>query len=169
MTNRPSKQMLIRTRVIMVFVILCLTIVSGISLARIMIIKGDEYQSKASEQQLYDSLVTAPRGNIYDRNMNLLAKSSTAWTVYITPNGIRSLDDEDEREEIRETIAKGLSEILQLEYDDIYEKTEQKTYYVIVKKKIEKDIADRVREFIADNKDLEMTRYVGLDETTKRY
>ena len=142
MTNKPNKQMLVRTMVVMVCVILCLTIVSGISLVQIMIIKGDEYQSKASEQQLYDSLVTAPRGNIYDRNMNLLAKSSTAWTVYITPNGIRSIDDEDEREEIRETIATGLSEILGLEYDAVYQKTEQKTYYVIVKKKIEKDTAD---------------------------
>lgn len=169
MTNKPNKQMLIRTVVVMVCVILCLTIVSGTSLVKIMIVKGDEYQSKASEQQLYDSLVTAPRGNIYDRNMNLLAKSSTAWTVYITPNGIRSLDSEDEREEVRETIAEGLSEILELEYDDVYDKTGQKTYYVIVKKKIEKDTADKVREFIADNKDMEMTRYVGLDETTKRY
>ena len=169
MSAKPNKQMIIRTVVVMVSVILCLTVISGASLVKIMIVKGDEYQSKASEQQLYDSLVTAPRGNIYDRNMNLLAKSSTAWTVYITPNGINSLDDEEEREKIREKIADGLSQILELEYEDIYEKTEQKTYYVIVKKKIEKDIADKIREFIAENEELEMTRYIGLDETTKRY
>ena len=142
MSVKPNKQMLVRTVVVMVSVILCLTIVSGASLFRIMIVKGDEYQSKASEQQLYDSLVTAPRGNIYDRNMNLLAKSSTAWTVYITPNGIKSIDDKTEREKVRETIANGLSQILELEYDDIYEKTEQKTYYVIVKKKIEKEFSN---------------------------
>ena len=132
MSAKPNKQMIIRTVVVMVSVILCLTVISGASLVKIMIVKGDEYQSKASEQQLYDSLVTAPRGNIYDRNMNLLAKSSTAWTVYITPNGINSLDDKEEREKIREKIAEGLSQILELEYEDIYEKTEQKTYYVIV-------------------------------------
>ncbi|MBE6733575.1 MAG: PASTA domain-containing protein [Ruminococcaceae bacterium] len=169
MSARPSNLMVIRSRVIMCLVIAALTLVSFGSLVYIMIYKGDEYQSKASEQQLYDNLVTAPRGDIYDCNMNVLATSSTAWTVYITPNGIRSLKDADEAQEVKETIAKGLSEILELEYDEVYEATEKKTYYVIVKKKIEKTTADKVRQFIADNEELELNQYIGLDETTKRY
>ena len=40
---------------------------------------------------------------------------------------------------------------------------------MIVKKKIEKSLADEVRKFISDNKDLEISKYIGLDETTKRY
>ena len=169
MSTKPSNMMVIRSRIIMFLVIMALVLVSFGSLVYIMIYKGDEYQSKASEQQLYDSLVTAPRGDIYDRNMNVLATSSTAWTVYITPNGIRSLKDADEAEKVKETISKGLSEILELEYDDIYSYTEKKSYYVIVKKKIEKSTADKVRQFISDNEDLELNRYIGLDETTKRY
>lgn len=169
MSTKPTRQMMIRAVVIMVIVILCLTIVSSVSLVNIMIINGEEYQSKASEQQLYDNLVTAPRGDIYDRNMNLLATSSTAWTVYITPNGINKLSDEKEEKHLRDVIADNLSEILSMEYDEIYEKTRQKSYYVIVKKKINKETADSVRAFISDNKDLEMTKYVGIDETTKRY
>lgn len=169
MSAKPSNMMVIRSRIIMLLVIAALVLVSFGSLVYIMIYKGDEYQSKASEQQLYDSLVSAPRGDIYDRNMNVLATSSTAWTVYITPNGIRSLKDADEAEKVKETISKGLSEILELEYDDIYSYTEKKSYYVIVKKKIEKSTADKVRQFISDNEDLELNRYIGLDETTKRY
>ena len=168
MSHRPNKQMLIRIMVVMVSMILCITIVSGSSLINIMIFRGEEYQNMASEQQLYDSIVTAPRGDIYDRNMNVLATSSTAWTVYITPNGINKLDD-DKAEEVRKLIADNLSEILELERDDVYEKTKQKTYYVTVKKKIEKPAADKVRKFIADNSDIKMTQYVGVDETTKRY
>ena len=79
----------------MTALILALSIVSGASLVNIMIINGEKYQNDASEQQLYDSLVTAPRGDIYDRNMQKLATSSPAWTVYITPNGIKKLDDKE--------------------------------------------------------------------------
>lgn len=169
MSLKPDKQMLKRSMFILVIAILCLTLVSGASLVRIMIIKGEEYQSKASEQQLYDSLVSAPRGNIYDRNMNLLATSATAWTVYVMPNSINKLKDAEKAGKIREIIANGLSEILQMDSEDIKEKVNQTSYYVIIKKKVEKDIADRIREFISANKDYEMTKYLGLDEATKRY
>lgn len=169
MSAKPSEMMVFRSRVIMCLVIAALVLVSFGSLVYTMIYKGDEYQSKASAQQLYDSLVSAPRGNIYDRNMKVMATSSTAWTVYITPNGIKSLKDSDEAKKVKETIAKGLSEILELPYDDVYGYTEKNSYYVIVKKKIEKSTADKVRKFISDNEDLELNRYIGLDETTKRY
>ncbi len=169
MSVRPNKLMLKRSVIVMVVVVLCLTIVSTTSLTRIMIVKGEEYQAKASEQQLYDSLITAPRGDIYDSNMNLLATSSPAWTVYLTPNGINKLDDKDEAEQIRKTIADGLSSILEMEYEEIYELTQKNTYYVIVKKKIEQSTVDKIRQFILDNEELEIADFIGLDETTKRY
>lgn len=169
MSIRPNKLMLKRAVIVMVIVVLCLTLISSTSLVRIMIIKGEEYQAKASEQQLYDSLITAPRGDIYDSNMNLLATSSPAWTVYLTPNGINKLDDQDTAEKIRKTISEGLSSILGMEYDKIYELTQKKSYYVIVKKKIEQETVEQIRQFILDNEELEIASYIGLDETTKRY
>lgn len=169
MPARPNKQMVKRSVIVMTAVILCLTVISSVSLVRIMIVKGEEYQAKASEQQLYDSLITAPRGNIYDNNMNLLATSSPAWTVYLTPNGINKDTDKEKAENIRKTISSGLSEILGMEYDSVYSLTQKNTYYVIVKKKIEKDTVDKIRQFILDNDDLEIADYIGIDETTKRY
>ena len=169
MSLRPTKQMLSRTFITMVIVVLCLTIISTSSLVKIMIINGEEYQAKASEQQLYDSLISAPRGDIYDSNMNLLATSSPAWTVYLTPNGINKLKDESKAEEIRKKISEGLSEILDVEYDDVYELSKKNSYYVIVKKKIEQETVDQIRQFILDNEKLEIASYIGLDETTKRY
>ncbi len=169
MSVRPNRQMLKRAFIVMVIVVLCLTLISTSSLVRIMIINGEEYQAKASEQQLYDSLITAPRGDIYDSNMNLLATSSPAWTVYLTPNGINKLDDKSKAEEIRKVIAEGLSSILDVEYDDVYESSQKNSYYVIVKKKVEQEIVDKIRQFILDNEELELASYIGLDETTKRY
>ncbi len=169
MESKPGKMMVKRIFIILLIVVVALSGVSGASLINIMILRGEEYQTKASEQQLYDSLVTAPRGDIYDRNMQILATSSTAWTVYITPNGIKKIKDNAKRETVRVTIAKGLSEILGVDYDTVYNDTDKNSYYVIVKKKIEKSVADEIRKFITDNKDLEITKYIGLDETTKRY
>ena len=169
MVSKPNRQMIIRIVFVMVCLILCLTLISTGSLVNIMIINGEKYQSAASEQQLYDNLVTAPRGDIYDSDMKLLATSSTAWTVYITPNGINKLDDKQKAENIRNVIADGLSEILEMDREEIFEKSKQNSYYVIIKKKIEKDVADKVRKFISENKKLEMTKYVGVDSTTKRY
>lgn len=171
MTPKPGKEMVVRILVVMLALIIAFSGVSTYRLINIMIVNGEEYQSKASEQQLYDSLITAPRGDIYDTNMQVLARSTTAWTVYITPNGIWKIDDEGDRELVKKTIAENLSEILELEYDTVYSQTEKKSYYVIVKKKIDKSVADKVREFLSDEKyeDLQLVKYVGLDETTKRY
>ena len=153
----------------MIIAVLCLTIVSTSSLVKIMIINGEEYQAKASEQQLYDSLISAPRGDIYDSSMNLLATSSPAWTVYLTPNGINKLDDQNKANEIRKIIASGLSEILDVEYEKIYELSQKNSYYVIVKKKIEQTTVDEIRNFILENEEYNIASYIGLDETTKRY
>ena len=171
MAVKPGKEMVTRIFVVMLAVIILFSGVSTVRLVNIMVVNGEKYQNEASEQQLYDSLVTAPRGEIYDRNMQVLARSTTAWTVYITPNGIHKIDDEADKEYVRKTIAENLSEILELEYDKVYEQTGKRSYYVIVKKKIEKSVADKVREFLSDEKyeDLELVKYVGLDETTKRY
>ncbi|MBQ8648891.1 MAG: PASTA domain-containing protein [Clostridia bacterium] len=169
MALKPDKTMINRSVIVMVAVILALSIVSGASLFNIMVLKGEEYQGKASEQQLYDSLISAPRGDIYDCNMNQLATSATAWTVYITPNGIKKLKSSDEAEKVKKLIAENLSQILDMDYDKIYGYTEQNSYYVIVKKKIEKSTADEIRAFISENEDYSLNQYVGLDETTKRY
>ncbi len=171
MALKPGKQMITRTVAVMLVVILLFFSVSGYRLVNIMIINGEKYQNEASEQQLYDSLITAPRGDIYDCNMQTLATSATAWTVYITPNGIRTIDDEGDKELVRKTLAENLSRILEVDYDKVYEDTVANSYYVVVKKKIEKQTADKVREFLSSEEyeDLELVKYVGIDETTKRY
>ena len=171
MAAKPGKIMINRIVIVMLVMIIAISGVSGYKLIEIMIINGEKYQNDASEQQLYDSLVTAPRGDIYDRNMQKLATSSAAWTVYITPNGINNIESETEKETVRKTIAENLSQILEVDYDEVYEKTGKKNYYVEVKKKIDKTVADKVREFLANEayEDLELVKYIGLDETTKRY
>ncbi len=169
MNEKLTKKMMQRAVAVLLVVVILTVTVTVSSLVNISVINGEKYQNMALEQQLYDTLLTAPRGDIYDKNMNLLATSSTAWTVYITPNGIFKIEDEAERELVKNTIANGLSEILDVDKEKIYGYTEKKSYYVIVKKQIDKSVADKVRKFITDNAKLSLSSYIGLDETTKRY
>ena len=165
----PSRQMLKRIMIIMLAVVIATVSVTSFRLVTIMLIRGEEYQSKASAQQLHDAYIAAERGNIYDTNMNVLAKSATVWTIYVTPNDLTKLS-ETEREKVKTVIADNLSTILSLEKEDIIEKLEKTSrYYVEIKKKVSEDDADKVREFIKANKDLKISNYVGIDEATTRY
>lgn len=169
MSLKPTKSMAKRIFIVMLAVVILTVSVSAVRLVDIAVVNGEKYKNAALEQQLYDTLLSAPRGDIYDKNMNLLATSSTAWTVYIIPNGIGKIKDENKKSNVKNTIADGLSEILGLERETVFAYTEQNRYYVIVKKQVDKDAADKVREFITANKDLGLSEFIGLDETTKRY
>ena len=169
MADKPTKSMIMRIFMCMIATVVIAASVSVIRLVDIAVINGDKYRNEALEQQLYDTLLAAPRGNIYDKNMNTLATSTTAWTVYITPNGLTRIKDENQKQTIKNTIADGLSTILGIDRETVFEYTEKNTYYVIVKKQVEKETADKVRKFISDNSKLNLASYVGLDETTKRY
>ena len=168
MSNKANKMMINRILIIMLSVVILFTSVSAIRLTKIMIIDGEKMQSMASEQQLYDTLVSAPRGDIYDSEMNLLAKSDTAYTIYLVPNSIKDLKKE-KREKVKTQIATGFSQILDIDFETAYSYTEKNNYYVIVKKRVDKSVADKIRAFLAENKDLGLAKYVGIDETTKRY
>lgn len=168
MSNKANKMMINRILIIMLSVVILFTSVSAIRLTKIMIIDGEKMQSMASEQQLYDTLVSAPRGDIFDSKMNLLAKSDTAYTIYLVPNSIKDLK-KDKQEKVKTQIATGFSQILDIDYETAYSYTEKNNYYVIVKKRVDKSIADKIRAFLAENKDLGLAKYVGIDETTKRY
>lgn len=159
MSSASTKSMWYR----MIAIILVITIGffgwATVNLVNIMVVHGDEYKALAADQQLQDTVLAAKRGDIYDRNGETLATSATAWTVYITPRDIES-------DEERQLIASGLSEILGLDYEKVYEQTKKSTYYEKVASAIEKTTADEVRTFISEKK---IGSMVGLDETTKRY
>ena len=170
MFKQPTKQMLNRMLCIMLILVVAFVGASGFSLVRIMVFEGEKYQKMATEQQLYDARITAERGNIYDSNMKVLATSAPVWTVFVTPNEIDEIKDEATKTKVKNTISEGLAPILGLEKSKIAEDMEKKeSYYISIKKKVEKEEADKVRQFINDNSDLGLSSYIGLDESTKRY
>ncbi len=131
---------------------------SSINLIGYMIINSSFYQQKAVMQQLQDTEIAAKRGDIYDRNMEVLANSNDAYTVYITPQDIKD-------KKTAETIAKGLSSILDVEYDKVYAATQKSTYYEKIKTRVDAEKKAEVQKFITENK---LGAIVGTDEGTKR-
>ena len=118
------------------------------------------YENLAISQQLREAPGTAERGRIYDRNMNVLAVSASVDNVYLSPAEIEA-NGED-----RDLIARGLSEILGLDYDELYEKTGRKgSWYVTAARKIEADKAQEIRRFKTENH----ISGVRLETDTKRY
>lgn len=165
-----NKIMIRRMFCVMLVMVLIIGGVIGLRLFQIMVIKGEEYQAKASDQQLYDTTLAAPRGDIYDSNMDLLATSAPCWTVYLSPNNFKKITDTAKLQYVKNLIAENLSTILELKLEDVVAMTEKTgSYYVTVKRKVEKTQADAVRQFIADNSDYELSNYIGLDTSTKRY
>ena len=124
----------------------------------LQVVQADMWKEKASSQQMYSTSITATRGNIYDRNMKTLARSVTVWTVFISPAEMK--------EEQRELVASGLSEILDVDYDMVYEKS-LKTwrYNETIKRRVDNDTADAVTAFIQEND----IRGIYLTEESMRY
>ena len=170
MVNSPTKQMLNRMLAILLILVVVTVTAAGISLVNIMVLNGEKYQKMATEQQLYDARITAERGDIYDCNMNVLATSAPVWSVFVTPNEIDEIKDKTKKEEVKKAIIEELSVVLEIDKEKISKDIEKtSTYYISLKKKVEKDVADKVREFITKYSQLSMSSYIGLDESTKRY
>ena len=168
MAKGPNKSMKMRTIFLWAIMLLVTVGLVGGRLVYIMIVQSEFYQQKAAEQQLYDTELRAERGEIYDRNGELLATSAQVWTVYITPNSFKKIKDETKRNNIKAEIATNLSAILGLEYQTVLDYTNKNTSYVKVKSNVEKPEADLVRKYISESKN-KVGGYIGLDESSKRY
>lgn len=129
-------------------------------LVHLQIVEHDSLSQMAVDNQTRSSKVTASRGTVYDRNMNILAVSADVENVCIDPNEL-ALSGQDTG-----WIAQRLSELLDVDEERILNLMEDTSYrYQIIKRKVEQDEASTVRTFITEN---EVTG-VYLEPDTKRY
>lgn len=156
MAKTPTKKMINRAFFVLGFFLIFILVILGF-LIYYQVVNYEFYQKRAISQQTLDTTINANRGKITDRNGVELAVSNPVKTVYISP---KTIEDEDAHE-----IAQGLSEILDVSYEFVFEKTKKNNYYEIIKRKIENDVADEVRSFVRENK----IDGVFLIDDTKRY
>ncbi len=158
MKTRSFKQLSYRAAITLSILFLALIVCVG-SLVRVALVDGEKYKLKAERNQLLDTTISAERGTIYDSNMNALAKSASAWLIYIIPSKIQ--DDTQ-----RAQVVSILSETLGIDESIISEKASRDSNYVKIAGEVEEDAKNKIKDFIKENK---LTSIVGIDPDTKRY
>ena len=133
---------------------LVLSIIIGIFLtarvAYIEIFKSEFLQPKAYEQQSRDRLISPVRGSILDRNNVGIAVSKSVYSVSAVPIQVKE----------KEKTAQYLSEVLDIEYEEIFEKISKKVALVRIKSKIDEETAQKIRSHSLEG--------INVDEDVKR-
>lgn len=111
-------------------------IVLSIRVGYIMLFKAEEYQNMAYEQQTRDRLIAPKRGSILDRNGNGIAVTESVSAVSVIHAQIEN----------EEETAKALSEILELDYEDVLEDVKENVALKRIKSKVNNETAAEIRE-----------------------
>lgn len=141
-----------KKRILMILILFILSIMTmGIRLCYVQLAEGGKLQMLAKEQHTRDRPIPATRGNIYDRNLKILAQSASVATIGVVHAQITD----------PQGVAKALSEYLQEDYDTIYKKVTKVVAFERIATKVDKETADKIRSLNLDG--------VKVDEDSKRY
>ena len=148
---------------LIVIIILIIFLVSRIGF--IQFVEGAELKELAYNQQAINQIISPKRGNIYDSTGKAIAISAQVDTITINPSKIVKKNDE-ETKSYKETVAKGLSEIFGLGYEETLKKVNSKSNVETIAKKVEQDKVDELKKWMEENK---ITAGINIDEDSKRY
>lgn len=157
--RRANRTIQLRTLLLLAIFGVGVFVLLFIKLYQWQITEHEQLQSLAVSQQTLKTAVEASRGTIYDRNGNILAMSSTAENIFLSPYEIKKYEQD------KTLIARELSAILGVDEDSIYERMEKtNSQYEVIREKVDQETADKVRKCITDNE----FRGIFLEPTTKR-
>lgn len=159
----PAQRLRQRTAILILLILVLGFGAAVLRLTYLTTVQSSELQESAVDLQLADTTVSAKRGTIYDANGNVLAESASVWQVVMSPVNFKN-------DKQRQAAAKGLSEIFDLEYNDVLDDTKQQSHYVVVKRRIESDEREKVLELIDTlKKDYGCSGVIQLLDDYKRY
>ena len=144
----------LRNGMIVIFLIMILLIVR---LGWLQFVKGSWLKEQMYSQLITSRIISPKRGTIYDANGKELAISAAVDTVTINPNLIMVSDENKELSEIKtkalkEKVAKALSEIFELDYQQTLEKVSSTNYIETIAKKVQKDKIDKLKSWMEEEK-----------------
>ena len=159
----PAQRLRQRTAILILLILVLGFGAAVLRLTYLTTVQSSELQEAAVDLQLADTTVSAKRGTIYDANGNVLAESASVWQVVMSPINFKN-------DKQRQAAAKGLSEIFDLEYNDVLEDTKQQSHYVVVKRRIESDEREKVLELVDTlKKNYKCAGVIQLLDDYKRY
>ena len=166
--RRANRIIQTRSFVLMILMGVVMFVLLFFRLFDLQITRHEELQGKAVNQQTRRTVVTANRGTIYDAGGNILAISSSAETIILSPLEIDNAvnDTEDPVSWTKESLAAGLAEILGKDDSAIRKRMDNvKSQYEVIQLRADEDTAAKVRSYVDENK----IAGVHLVADTKRY
>lgn len=124
----------------------------------IQFIDGAWLKEKTYRQQTASKIISPERGSILDTNGKILATSERVDTISINPTRIS-----DDKKNI---VAKGLSDIFELDYNETLEKVKSSSPVETIIKKVENEKVDELQTWMNNNK---IKTGINIDEDNKRY
>jgi stage V sporulation protein D (sporulation-specific penicillin-binding protein) len=166
--RRANRIIQTRSFVLMLLMGVVMFVLLFFRLFDLQITRHEELQGKAVNQQTRRTVVTANRGTIYDAGGNILAISSSAETIILSPLEIDNAvnDTENPVSWTKESLAAGLAEILGKDASAIRKRMDNvKSQYEVIQLRADEDTAAKVRSYVDENK----IAGVHLVADTKRY
>ncbi len=166
--RRANRIIQTRSFVLMILMGVVMFVLLFFRLFDLQITRHEELQSKAVNQQTRRTVVTASRGTIYDTAGNILAISSSAETIILSPLEINNAlnDTEDPVTWTKDSLAAGLAEILGKDAASIRKRMDNvKSQYELIQLRADEEVAAKVRAYVEENK----ISGVHLVADTKRY
>ena len=134
-----------------------------VSLTWIQFVKGEEYSRIAYNNQMKNQIISPKRGTIYDSNGVVLAQSIPVDTISINPTMVKYVNGKQVE---TEKLAKALSTIFELDYNETLTKAQSKKSVEVVARKVEKEKVTELEKWMKQNN---VATGINIDEDTKRY
>ncbi len=161
-----SKNLIYTTKLRNTFIVIIVIFVLLLGrIGYLQFVDGAYLTEMAYQQQAINQILSPKRGNIYDSTGNALAISAQVDTITINPNRIVG-DTDEETKTLKETVAKGLSDIFELDYNEILEKVNSESQVETIIKKVEQEKVDELEAWMEEN---DISVGINIDEDTKRY
>lgn len=128
-------------------------------------VDGSTLKERAYKQITANRVLSPKRGTIYDSTGKALAVSSEVDTISINPSLIAVKNDTDATNALKEKVAKALSDIFELNYNDVLVKVTSTNSVETIAKKVDIDKVSQLKQWMSDNK---WSSGINIDKDNKR-
>ena len=168
-----QKQFIIKLKRMLIvfgFILLIFVILLG-RVAWLQFVDGEELKRREYSQSTSSTLISAKRGTIYDSTGKALAISVDVDTISVNPEYIKAKGkdgktDEEATNELKNKMADKMSEIFELDREEVYKKLTSSNSVETIVSKVETDKVSELETWLEENK---AKAGVNIDADVKRY
>ena len=153
-----------KLKIALISTILIFTLLIG-RIGFLQFVQGNYLKEQAYNQQAINQIISPKRGNIYDSTGKALAISAQVDTITINPSKLVGKTNEATTT-LKETVAKGLSEIFELDYNETLNKVNSSSQVETIAKKVDQTKVATLKNWMKENK---VSVGINIDEDNKRY